>query len=47
MEPLYRAVLLKLSPLKFQEHKAAKGERTWEEYFETEKIREKAVGETA
>ena len=38
-DPLFRSVLLRMSPEKFQEHKTAKGDRPWEDYFEVEKVR--------
>jgi hypothetical protein len=38
-DPLYKSVLLRMSPDKFLEHKRAKGEQQWEEYFEVEKVR--------
>ena len=41
-DPLFRSVLLRMSPEKFQEHKIAKGDRQWEDYFEVEKIRSAA-----
>jgi len=38
-EPMYKSVLLRMSKPLFAEHKAAKGEASWEEYFEVEKVR--------
>lgn len=38
-EMLYKSVLLRMSPEKFAAHKAAKGERQWEDYFEVDRIR--------
>jgi hypothetical protein len=38
-EKLYRGVLLRMSEKKFLEHKAAKGEWSWEEYFDVDTVR--------
>jgi len=46
-DPLYKSVLLRMSLDKFKEHKQAKGERQWEEYFEVDKIREKRTPDGA
>jgi hypothetical protein len=39
MSELYKSVLLRMSNEKFQEHKEAKKEQSWEEYFEVERVR--------
>lgn len=39
MSNLYKTVLLRMSNEKFQEHKAVKGNRSWEEYFEADRVR--------
>jgi len=39
MSELYKSVLLRMSNEKFQGHKDAKKDRSWEEYFEVERIR--------
>jgi len=47
MNQLYKGVHLKMSVDKFKEHKAAKGERTWEEYFDIENVRKALDGASA
>lgn len=39
VEQMYKSVLLRMSKSLFLEHKKVKGEQSWEEYFEVEKVR--------
>lgn len=39
MSELYKSIILRVSPEKFREHKQAKGEREWNDYFEADKVR--------
>ena len=43
MSDLYKSVILRMSPEKFREHKAAKGDLDWDTYFEVEKVRHQII----